>query len=268
MHALRLAPHLALALALTACPGDKGDDGSGGSSGSGGGSTSAATTATATASSSGTSGSGSGSTSTSSTTTAATTSGTGTSGGDACPEGTCRLVDGGACEAPGGPLGNGCCACGDDGICSSFCRCAAPSTPIATPEGERPIDALAVGDLVYSLDGDRLVVVPIAATHRAPVQDHHVTELHLVDGRTIVMSPGHPTADGRTFGDLAAGDLLGGHPIARAARVPFAEAATVDILPASPSGVYFAAGVPVGSTLHLARSAHLGQSLTIAPACE
>lgn len=262
---MRTLPLSLLALALTACPGDKGDDGS---SGSGGGSTSAATSGTTAASSSG---SGSGSTSTTGTgtaTTTATTSGTGTSGGDACPEGTCRLVDGGACEAPGGPLGNGCCACGDDGFCASFCRCAAPSTPIATPDGERPIDALAVGDRVYSLDGDRLVIVPIAATHRAPVRDHHVTELHLVDGRTIVMSPGHPTADGRTFADLAVGDLLGGHPIASAARVPYAESATFDILPASPSGVYFAAGVPVGSTLHLAPTGHLRQSAPLAPTCD
>jgi hypothetical protein len=64
------------------------------------------------------------------------------------------------------------------------------------------------------------------------------------------MSPGHPTADGRFFGDLEVGDDLGGIEIVGAALVPYRESHTHDILPASDTGVYFAGGVPVGSTLH------------------
>ena len=63
------------------------------------------------------------------------------------------------------------------------------------------------------------------------------------------MSPGHPTADSRTFGDLAAGDLLDGVAIERAELIPYRHPFTHDILPDSDTGTYFAAGVLVGSTL-------------------
>jgi len=38
-------------------------------------------------------------------------------------------------------------------------RCASPDTPIATPDGERPIAELREGDLVYSVDGGAIVPV-------------------------------------------------------------------------------------------------------------
>src|SRR5262249_18017295 len=41
------------------------------------------------------------------------------------------------------------------------CVCASPDTPIATPQGNRPIAELAVGDLVYSVDRDAVVAVPV-----------------------------------------------------------------------------------------------------------
>jgi hypothetical protein len=59
----------------------------------------------------------------------------------------------------------------------------------------------------------------------------------------------HPTADGRTFGDLRDGDLLGGVDILRTAIVPYEHAFTYDVLPDSDTGAYFAGGVLIGSTL-------------------
>ena len=64
------------------------------------------------------------------------------------------------------------------------------------------------------------------------------------------ISAAHPTADGRTFGNLAAGELLDTTLIAQVETVPYSEPFTYDILPDSETGVYFAAGAALGSTLH------------------
>lgn len=174
----------------------------------------------------------------------------GSSGGDVCPEGTCTLFDGGPCEMPTGPVGNGCCSCGADGKCSAFCRCAAPDTPIATPTGERAIAALRPGDLVYSVEAGAVVIVPVLEVSKVPAPpEHTVVRVLLDDGRAFEMSPGHPTADGRPLGALAVGEALGEARIAGTTRVGYAHAYTHDILPDSASGAYFAAGALVGSTL-------------------
>lgn len=128
--------------------------------------------------------------------------------------------------------------------------CAAPDTPIATPEGERPIASLRIGDLVYSVDHDALVAVPVVATGNTPVVNHRVTRLTLESGRILEISPGHPTADGRRFGDLVAGNLLDSqNAITSANVVPYTHDRTYDILPASSTGTYVAAGAIVGSTM-------------------
>ena len=59
----------------------------------------------------------------------------------------------------------------------------------------------------------------------------------------------HPTADGRLFRDLHAGDWLGGGVVVSSTIVPYAHDATYDVLPDSDTGTYFAGGVLVGSTL-------------------
>lgn len=132
------------------------------------------------------------------------------------------------------------------------CICASPDTPIATPEGDIPMHALAVGELVYSIDAGRIAAVPIAATNKVPVQDHHVVRLRLSTGAVLEISHNHPTADGRTIGDLRPGDRLADVEILTADLVPYTHDHTYDILPASDSGIYFAAGAPLGSTLNQA----------------
>lgn len=129
------------------------------------------------------------------------------------------------------------------------CVCASPDTPIATPDGDRAIASLEVGDRVLSVDHGRVIDVPIARVHRTPVSNHHVVHVELSTGSILEISALHPTADGRTFGDLRDGELLGGVEIERVTVVPYAQAFTYDILPASDSGTYFAGGVLIGSTL-------------------
>jgi len=130
------------------------------------------------------------------------------------------------------------------------CACAAPSTPIATPTGDRAIADLKVGDLVYSIDHGSLAAVPIKQVHRQPVTgSHRVVEVKLAHGATLRISPRHPTADGRHFSDLVAGDVVDGVRVTAARLVPYDQPFTYDILPDSDSGTYFAGGALIGSTL-------------------
>ncbi len=133
--------------------------------------------------------------------------------------------------------------------------CASPDTPIATPDGDRPIASLRVGDLVYSVDHEAIVAVPLVLVGRTPVAAHHVMRVVLAGGAVLEMSAGHPTADGRPFGELAAGSSLDeGHVVVSAELVPYKHDATYDVLPASSTGIYFAAGARVASTLKSDRS--------------
>jgi hypothetical protein len=158
------------------------------------------------------------------------------------------------CVVPGpvGPSEPQCIEPNDRGTCPlgcRSCRCASPETPIATPDGERALEDLRVGDLVYSVDDLAIVAVPILAVHRQPAQGHAVPRVVLDDGRTLEVSAGHPTADGRTFGDLAPGDRLGERTVERIVYAAYRHPFTYDIRPDSSTGTYFAAGALVASTL-------------------
>ena len=165
---------------------------------------------------------------------------------------------GAACDSPGMACPQS--ACNDTiAVCtngvwqwsqSNLCPvCASPDTPIATPFGERGIAELRVGDLVYSVDDGAIVPVPLVSVGRTPVTHHHVVRLVLRDGRSLEISAGHPTGDGRTFGDLQAGGQLDRLEIISAEVVPYQHAFTYDVLPGSSTGTYFAAGALIGSTL-------------------
>ena len=127
--------------------------------------------------------------------------------------------------------------------------CASPDTPIATPDGERAISDIRVGDLVYSVDRDAIRPVVVSSVHRQTAQHHHVVRVTLANGRILEISAPHPTADGRTFGDLRTGGTLDGQPILSAEVVPYVHEYTYDILPASSTHTYFAAGMQIGTTL-------------------
>jgi hypothetical protein len=142
-------------------------------------------------------------------------------------------------------------------------RCADPETPIATPAGEAPIALLKQGDLVLSVHHGVVMAVPIEQTSSRHVVHHRVRHAFLETGRALDISPGHPTADGRTFADLRAGDTFFGTRIVAIEDIDYARDETFDILPASDTSTYFAAGVLVGSTLATAQAT--APSMTIAP---
>jgi hypothetical protein len=128
--------------------------------------------------------------------------------------------------------------------------CASPDTPITTPDGERRIADLRIGDAVYTVDHDSIRAVPIIGIRRQRVEDHHVVRIATSDGRTLEISAPHPTADGRVFGDLHAGDSLDGRAIESIEVIGYTHEFTYDILPGSDTGTYFAAGMQIGSTLY------------------
>jgi hypothetical protein len=147
--------------------------------------------------------------------------------------------------------------------------CAAADTPIATPDGERPIFALKVGDLVYSIDQGTVRAVPVIRAEHVAVHDHHVMRVQLRNGRVIRISPGHPTATGVDIATVKPGDLLGGESVATIELVPYRDSATYDILPLSDTATYFAAGVPLSSTLGAPASTFSHQSIGARwPSCE
>jgi hypothetical protein len=157
------------------------------------------------------------------------------------------------CDVPGPvEMGPACTAPTAEGTCPKgcpLCVCASPDTPIATPAGDRLIADLRPGDLVYSVEHDAVVVVPVARINRAPVTEHHMVRVALASGRILEISAPHPTADGRTFGDLRPGTLLDGIVVTSVTLVPYAHPFTYDILPASATGAYYAGGALIGSTL-------------------
>jgi hypothetical protein len=170
-------------------------------------------------------------------------------GGD-CPGRSgpgCTCSDGEQCIEATGPLGSGACRT-QDGTCAE-CMCAAPHTPIATPNGDRAIAELRPGDLVYSVDGEAIRAVPIVRINRTPVVNHSVLRVTFDNGRSIDMTAGHPLADGRPLSALRPGSELMGGTVVGVMSIPYEHDATYDILPQSTSGAYFASNVLVGSTL-------------------
>jgi hypothetical protein len=128
--------------------------------------------------------------------------------------------------------------------------CLDAATLIGTPAGPRPISELGLGDLVWtrSADGAR-VAAPLVevASVLAPL-GHDLVRLGLADGRLVSVSPGHPTAEGAAIGAVRIGDGLDGSIVTSITRVPYA-GRTWDLRPAGSSGIYWADGIALRSTL-------------------
>ena len=132
--------------------------------------------------------------------------------------------------------------------------CLAGDTTIDTPLGPVAVKDLRPGLPVWTADaaGKRQPAL-IAATHAERVTGPH-TMLHVAldDGRQLRVSPGHPTAGGEPVGKLAPGDRLDGARVLAVERVPLQDAATYDLLPTGGTGLYWANGILLGSTLQAA----------------
>jgi hypothetical protein len=129
--------------------------------------------------------------------------------------------------------------------------CLAAGTMIATPSGPVRVTDVRPGMLVWtaSTDGSR-VAAPVLETGSVEVPAGHLmVHLVLADGRELLASPGHRSADGRQLGTLSVGDRLDGSTITSWSLVPYAGERTYDLLPAGATGHYWANGILLSSTL-------------------
>ena len=129
--------------------------------------------------------------------------------------------------------------------------CLARGTKIATPGGEVAVEAIEAGDPVWTLDRlGRRILASVVQIGSMPVPaGHEVVHLVLADGRTVLVSPGHPLPDGRPVAALREGDAYDGSVVTSADRVPYDGGRTFDILPSGGTGIYWANGIEFGSTL-------------------
>jgi len=129
--------------------------------------------------------------------------------------------------------------------------CLAAGTLIDTPDGPVPVEQLDERMTVWTIDnsGQRIAGDVIKTTMTLVPSDFQVVRLGLSDGRTVTASPGHPTAEGRSLGKYQAGDTLDGALVVMVESVVYGGKATYDLLPDSLTGLYWANGVLLKSTL-------------------
>jgi hypothetical protein len=129
--------------------------------------------------------------------------------------------------------------------------CLAKNTLIDTPQGEIPVQEIQKGMTVWTLDKSGLLVIGVVVkTSKTPVPpSHKVVKLVLKDGRTLFVSPEHPTIDGRSIRALQPGDPYSNSQVLSSDLVLYSDTFTYDILPSGPTGFYFANDIPLASTL-------------------
>jgi len=135
------------------------------------------------------------------------------------------------------------------GATTNFCL--SGGTLIDTPAGMTAVEHLRLGDAVWTTDaeGVRLEATVVQTSSVPTISGQPILQIQLSDGRELRASPGHPTADGRTLGDLVVGDSLDHATVIAIASSVNLEAATYDLLPSGETGTYWANGILLGSTL-------------------
>jgi hypothetical protein len=129
--------------------------------------------------------------------------------------------------------------------------CLSAGTEIAADKGWKQVTILKPGDLVWSINtvGQKVLVPIIKVSKRAVPQGTQLLHISLQDGRSLLISPNHPTASGLPFKDIEVGDSLDHSKVISINLTIYKDGFTFDILPQSYSGDYWANGVLVGSTL-------------------
>jgi hypothetical protein len=97
--------------------------------------------------------------------------------------------------------------------------------------------------------GTRLAV-PVLKTRSTVVPAPFlVVCLTLDDRRRVLASPGHPSAEGTPLGDYRVGDTLDRGVVAVVELGAYLDCATYDLLPSGGSGLYWAGGILLRSTI-------------------
>jgi hypothetical protein len=129
--------------------------------------------------------------------------------------------------------------------------CLSENTKILTPNGEKSIQSLSEGDVVYSTDvnGKKIVSRLLKVSKTFVGNKHKILTIELQDGRSLNVSPGHPTADGQDIALIKKGDNLDGSKVVKTELTNYNYEYTYDLLPDSTTGNYYANGILMGSTL-------------------
>ncbi len=129
--------------------------------------------------------------------------------------------------------------------------CLASGTLIDTPHGLIQVQNLTAGMPIWTQDpaGRRVQAVIMQTVARPVPAGFPIVHLVLADRRELWASPNHPTPDGRLVGELRAGDELDGALVVLAERVPYNGGQTFDVLPSGGTGLYWANGILLKTTL-------------------
>ncbi len=129
--------------------------------------------------------------------------------------------------------------------------CLSGKTVIDTPLGKINVKEIIVGTPIWTTDmsGHRIIGNVIQVSKVFVPLTHQMIDLQLNDGRELFVSPGHPTMDGRSVGDLVIGDAYDRAKIIGTELVSYDEGFTYDVLPSGDTGFYWADEILVGSTL-------------------
>lgn len=129
--------------------------------------------------------------------------------------------------------------------------CLSIGTLIDTPYGPVAVEQLQPGMTVWTVDttGKRVAAPVIKASSTRVPASFQVVKVILNDGRSITASPGHHTADMRALGDYQLGDALDNGLVVSIEWIGYVGGATYDLLPSGGTGLYWANGILLMSTL-------------------
>ncbi|MGH7806668.1 MAG: Hint domain-containing protein, partial [Thermodesulfobacteriota bacterium] len=130
-------------------------------------------------------------------------------------------------------------------------NCLSYDTLISTPEGNIPVSELRTGMVVFTLDmAGNKVIEPVELVMKLSVAEgYDLRRLVLRDGRELIVSGTHPTAEYDRIANFCPGDMLDGSMIVSIEKVRHSGSFVYDLLPAGETGFYWANGVLLGSTL-------------------
>jgi hypothetical protein len=129
--------------------------------------------------------------------------------------------------------------------------CLSGETRIGTPDGDILVKNMEEKMNVWTVDNNGKKVagtVILVGKTRVPLS-HKVMHIKLSDTRELLVSPGHKIADGRTAGQIILGDTIDNATVILADIISYGEKYTYDILPSGETGMYFASGILLQSTL-------------------
>ncbi|MFH0768238.1 MAG: Hint domain-containing protein [Chloroflexota bacterium] len=129
--------------------------------------------------------------------------------------------------------------------------CLAKGTLIDTPGGQVPVEQLSEGMMVWTVDGtgNRVSAVVLRTTRVLVSSSVQLVKVTLSDGRFVIVSSRHPTAEGRALSDYQVGDALSGAVVVAIEHLTYSDGFTYDLLPSGVTGLYWANGVLLKSTI-------------------